>query len=63
MTDESSKTTPRHRAEPESHVTKSNPSGAVRQCERRDLHEPHEYQPEIGAWFDVYCPGNDGSKR
>jgi hypothetical protein len=45
------------------HVTDSNPNGEVRQCNRRDLHEPHEYQAEFGAYFDVYCPGNTGSQR
>jgi len=45
------------------HVTDTNPNGAVRQCDRRDLHEPHEYQAEFGAYFNVYCPGNEGSNR
>lgn len=45
------------------HVTDSNPNGEVRQCDRRDLHEPHEYQAEFGAYFNVYCPGNQGSQR
>lgn len=44
------------------HVTPSNPSGDVRQCDRRNLHEPHEYQAEFGSYFNVYCPGNDGTK-
>ena len=42
--------------------TASNPSGEVRQCDRKDLHGPHEYQPQFGAYFNVYCPGNDGGK-
>ena len=46
----------------ESHVTKANPNGEVRQCDRRDLHKPHEYQAEFGSYFFVYCPGNDGTK-
>lgn len=45
------------------HITDSNPNGSVRQCTRRDLHEPHEYQAEFGAYFNVYCPGNTGSER
>lgn len=45
------------------HVTKNNPTGEVRQCDRRDLHKAHEYQPEFGAYFDVYCPGNKGKKK
>jgi hypothetical protein len=47
----------------ESRVTPSNPTGEVRQCDRRDLHEPHEYQAEFGAYFNVYCPGNRGDKK
>lgn len=45
------------------YVTESNPNGEVRQCDRRDLHEPHEWQAEFGAYFNVYCPGNKGEKR
>jgi hypothetical protein len=45
------------------YVTDTNPNGAVKQCNRRDLHEPHEYQAEFGAYFNVYCLGNEGSKR
>jgi hypothetical protein len=45
------------------HITDTNPNGEVRQCDRRDLHEPHEYQAEFGAYFNVYCPGNVGSQR
>lgn len=45
------------------HVTDSNPNGEVRQCDRRDLHDSHEYQAEFGAYFNVYCPGNTGSQR
>lgn len=45
------------------HVTRTNPSGSVQQCDRRDVHEPHEWQSEFGAYFDVYCPGNDGKRR
>lgn len=44
------------------HVTTRNPNGSVRQCDSRALHEPHEWQAEFGAYFDVYCPGNDGTK-
>jgi hypothetical protein len=45
------------------HATDSNPNGQVRQCDRRDLHEPHEWQAEFGAYFNVFCPGNTGSRR
>lgn len=45
------------------HVTPSNPSGSVQQCTRRDIHEGHEWQAGFGAYFNVYCPGNDGTKR
>jgi hypothetical protein len=45
------------------HITETNPNGEVRQCDRRDLHEPHEYQAEFGAYFNVFCPGNVGSQR
>jgi hypothetical protein len=45
------------------HVTKTNPNGAVSQCDRRDIHEPHEYQAEFGSYFNVYCPGNKGDKK
>ena len=45
------------------HVTDTNPNGEVRQCDRRDLHDPHEYQAEFGAYFNVFCPGNVGSQR
>lgn len=55
--------TGKHVKEPENHITKTNPNGAVSQCDRRDLHEPHEYQAEFGAYFNIYCPGNDGTKR
>lgn len=44
------------------YVTANNPNGEVRQCDRRDLHEPHEWQAEFGGYFDVYCPGNQGEK-
>lgn len=44
-----------------SRKTANNPAGDVRQCDRRDLHAAHEYQREFGAYFDVYCPGNDGT--
>lgn len=43
-------------------VTETNPSGEIRRCDRRDLHPAHEWQAEFGAYFNVYCPGNDGSK-
>lgn len=43
--------------------TPNNPSGTVRQCDRRDIHDPHDWQAEFGAYFDVHCPGNDGKKR
>lgn len=45
------------------HVTETNPDGEVRQCDRRDLHDPHEYQPDFGGYFNVFCPGNVGSQR
>jgi hypothetical protein len=45
------------------HITKTNPNGSVQQCSRRDLHEAHEYQYDFGAYFNIYCPGNDGTKR
>ena len=45
------------------HVTATNPDGAVSQCPRRDLHAPHEYQSKFGAYFNDYCPGNTGSER
>jgi hypothetical protein len=44
-------------------ITGTNPTGEVRQCARRDLHEPHEYQEGFGAYFNIYCPGNQGDKR
>lgn len=44
------------------HITDKNPNGEVRQCDRRDIHKPHEYQADFGAYFDVYCPGNQGDK-
>jgi hypothetical protein len=47
----------------EDHVTKTNPSGEVRQCDRRDIHEAHEWQAGFGDHFNVYCPGNDGTIR
>lgn len=50
-------------AEVTSHVTRKNPSGSVQQCDRRDIHEPHEWQAEFGSYFDVYCPGNDGTTQ
>lgn len=45
------------------HVTERNPNGETRQCNRRDIHGPHEWQAEFGAYFDVYCPGNTGFER
>lgn len=45
----------------ETHVTKTNPTGEVDQCYRRDLHKSHEYQRSFGDYFNVYCPGNDGT--
>lgn len=54
---------PRWRQEPLlPHVTPSNPTGSIGQCDRRDMHEAHEYQAEFGAYFNVYCPGNEGTK-
>lgn len=38
-------------------VTKTNPTGEVRQCERRGYHQPHEFQADFGAYFNAYCPG------
>lgn len=52
-----------NRAEPEDHQTPTNPTGEVRQCDRRDIHDAHEWQAEFGAYFNVYCPGNDGKRR
>lgn len=52
--------TPRHRREEEDHQTATNPTGRVLQCDRRDIHDAHEWQAEFGAYFNVYCPGNDG---
>jgi hypothetical protein len=46
--------------EPVSHITKTNPTGEVRQCDARTIHEPHEWQAEFGAYFNAYCPGNTG---
>lgn len=43
-----------------SKITKNNPNGEVRQCDSRKIHSPHEWQADFGAYFDVYCPGNDG---
>jgi hypothetical protein len=39
------------------HVTKTNPTGGVEQCERRILHAGHEWQAEFGAYFNKWCPG------
>lgn len=30
------------------------------QCDRRDLHGPHNYQANFGDYIDTFCPGNDG---
>ena len=46
-----------------SRVTRTNPNGSERQCDRRDIHDPHEWQADFGSYFNVYCPGNDGTKR
>jgi len=45
------------------HVTETNPSGSVEQCDKRERHAPHEYQAEFGAYFNVYCPGNPPRKK
>jgi hypothetical protein len=45
------------------HRTKTNPSGEVRQCRDYVIHRPHEYQGEFGAYFNVFCPGNDGKNK
>lgn len=45
------------------HRTDTNPNGEVDRCDRRDIHGPHEWQREFGAYFNVYCPGNKGDKR
>lgn len=45
------------------HRTKTNPTGEVRQCRDYVIHLPHEYQGEFGAYFNVFCPGNDGKKK
>lgn len=41
-------------------VTASNPTGEVRQCSRRDIHDRHDYQSGFGDYFNVTCLGNDG---
>lgn len=46
-----------------SHVTKTNPNGAVQRCPARHIHAEHEWQAEFGGYFNVYCPGNDGSRE
>lgn len=43
--------------------TPNNPTGTVRQCDRRDIHSRHDYQADFGAYFDVHCPGNSGTQR
>lgn len=43
--------------------TPNNPTGTVRQCDRRDIHEAHDYQAGFGDYFDVHCPGNRGIER
>lgn len=37
--------------------TATNPSGSVQQCDRRAVHEGHEWQAEFGGYFNSYCPG------
>jgi hypothetical protein len=44
-------------------ITKTNPAGETRRCDRRDIHESHEWQADFGAYFNVWCPGNDGTQR
>ena len=41
-------------------MTVSNPSGSVQDCTRRDIHRGHEWQAEFGAYYNVWCRGNDG---
>ena len=50
----------KHVRAPEDHKTSTNPNGSVRRCDRGAVHSPHEYQAEFGAYFNAYCPGNDG---
>lgn len=45
------------------HVTKTNPTGSVQQCDKRHIHAAHEWQNEFGGYFNVYCPGNDGTRE
>lgn len=42
---------------------KPNPPMESRQCDRRDVHGPHDYQAEFGAYVDTHCPGNDGRRH
>lgn len=39
------------------HKTKTNPTGAIGQCNKREVHAPHEYQAEFGSYFNAYCLG------
>lgn len=39
------------------HKTRNNPNGSVRQCDRKEVHDPHEYQAQFGDYYDMYCPG------
>lgn len=43
------------------HITSHNPNGEVRQCDKRVVHGPHEWQADFGAYFDVYCSGIQGT--
>lgn len=43
--------------EKKTQVSSKNPAGEIRQCDLQKDHEGHEYQPEFGAYFNVYCPG------
>ncbi len=52
----------KHRRKDKVAPTPNNPTGSVQQCDRRDLHGPHDYQAEFGAYYDVHCPGNRGDR-
>lgn len=39
------------------HVTKTNPTGFVSQCDRKEVHVGHEYQDQFGGYFNAYCLG------
>lgn len=45
------------------HFTDSNPNGEIRQCNRQEFHDPHEWSPGTSSVFNVYCLGYQGSER